>query len=133
MSVATQSIFKSTFPLPERSAAGEFIPHSLPALAVGTSLAVNPAIGLSSYEVAERRIKYGSNSNQSIRPRPAWRLLVDQFASVVIGLLAVAALVAWVTSDEIESTAIVVVLLINGNRILCCGTRDRRRDIKGGN
>jgi Ca2+-transporting ATPase len=76
-------------------------------------LAVNPAVGLTSFEVAERRTKYGSNSIQSIRPRPAWRLLIDQFASVVIALLAAAALVAWATSDVIEATAIIVVLLIN--------------------
>ena len=80
MSVATQSTPKSTFPPLERSGAGELVSHSLPALAVAYSLAVNPAVGLTSFEVAERRTKYGSNSIQSIRPRPAWRLLVDQFA-----------------------------------------------------
>ena len=113
MSVATQLTPKSTFPPREHSGAGELVSHSLPALAVADSLAVNPAAGLSGFEVAERRTKYGSNSIQSIRPRPAWRLLIDQFASVVIALLAAAALVAWATSDVIEATAIVVVLLIN--------------------
>jgi len=113
MSVATQSTPKSTFPPLERSGAGELVSHSLPASAVAYSLAVNPAVGLTSFEVAERRTKYGSNSIQSIRPRPAWRLLIDQFASVVIALLAAAALVAWATSDVIEATAIIVVLLIN--------------------
>jgi Ca2+-transporting ATPase len=111
MSVATQSTPKSTLPPLERSAAGELLAHSLPALAVAHNLAVNTAVGLSSSEVAERRTKYGFNSIQSIRPRPAWRLLVDQFASVVIALLAVAALVAWATSDVIEATAIVVALV----------------------
>jgi len=113
MSVATQSTPKSTFPPLERSGAGELASHSLPALTVAHSLAVNQAVGLTSFEAAERRTKYGSNSIQSIRPRPAWRLLIDQFASVVIALLAVAALVAWATSDVIEATAIIVVLLIN--------------------
>ena len=113
MSVATQLTPKSTFPPREHSAAGELVSHSLPALAVADSLAVNPAVGLTSLELAERRRKYGSNSIQSIRPRPAWRLLMDQFANVVIALLAAAALVAWATSDVIEATAIIVVLLIN--------------------
>ncbi|HEU4875223.1 MAG TPA: HAD-IC family P-type ATPase [Pyrinomonadaceae bacterium] len=113
MSVATQSKPKKTFPPLARSGAGELVSHSLPALAVAYTLAVNPAAGLTSFEVAERRRKYGSNSIQSIRPRPAWRLLIDQFASVVIALLAVAALVAWAASDVIQATAIIVVLLIN--------------------
>lgn len=113
MSAATQSTPGSTFPPLKRSGAGELVSHSLPASAVAVSLAVNPAAGLTSLEVAERRRRYGSNSIQSIRPRPAWRLLIDQLANVVIALLAAAALVAWATSDVIEATAIVVVLLIN--------------------
>jgi len=76
-------------------------------------LGIDPALGLSTGEVAKQQAQYGLNSIQSIRPRPAWRLLVDQFASVVIALLAAAALVAWVSSDMIEAIAIVVVLLIN--------------------
>ena len=113
MSAATQSTPGSTFPPLKRSGAGELVSHSLPASAEAVSLAVNPAAGLTNLEVAERRRRYGSNSIQSIRPRPAWRLLIDQLANVVIALLAAAALVAWATSDVIEATAIVVVLLIN--------------------
>lgn len=97
----------------ERSGDGKFVPHSLTGHAVARFLGVDPSSGLSNIKVSERRRQYGSNSIQSVRPRPAWRLLVDQFASIVIALLAVAALVAWATGDVIEATAILVVLIIN--------------------
>ena len=113
MSTAIQSTTGPILPPLLRSTAGKLVPHSLPVEAVVHFFGIDPALGLSSLEVAQQQAQYGSNSIQSIRPRPAWRLLVDQFASVVIALLAVAALVAWATSDVIEATAILVVLLIN--------------------
>jgi Ca2+-transporting ATPase len=58
-------------------------------------------------------VLYGANSIQSVRPRPAWRILIDQFASIVIALLAVAATVSWITGDVMEAIAILVVLVIN--------------------
>ena len=87
--------------------------HAQEAAAVAASLAVDPARGLASSDVDERRLTLGANAIQTILPRPAWRLLVDQFTSLVIGLLAVAAAVAWATGDHLEATAIVVVLVIN--------------------
>ena len=87
--------------------------HALEADAVVTELGVDPARGLATSEVNKRRLRYGPNALQEIRPRPAWRLLVDQFASIVIALLAVAAAVAWITGDVLEAIAILVVLVIN--------------------
>ena len=68
---------------------------------------------MSGGEVARRREQYGPNALQTIRPRSAWRILIDQFASLVIALLAVAAVVAWATGDHLEAIAILVVLVIN--------------------
>jgi Ca2+-transporting ATPase len=113
MCTAVQSTTKPILSPPLPSTAGELAPHALPVEAVVHSFGIDPALGLSTVEVAKQQAQYGLNNIQSIRPRPAWRLLVDQFASVVIALLAAAALVAWVTSDMIEAIAIVVVLLIN--------------------
>lgn len=113
MSAATQQKISPTAPLLRRPVAGELIPHALDSSQVTRVLNVNPALGLSASEVVERRTRYGSNSIQSVRPRPAWRLLFDQFTSVVIALLFAAALVAWATGDVIEALAIAVVLLIN--------------------
>ena len=69
--------------------------------------------GLSSSGVAERKQRFGLNALQETRSRSAWRILLDQFASVVVGLLVAAAVVAWVTGDTLESLAILVVLVIN--------------------
>ena len=83
------------------------------AAAVSTELSTNPSNGLTALEVKQRQLRYGSNAVIKIRPRPAWRLLVDQFTSIVIALLAVAALVSWITGDVLEAIAILVVLVIN--------------------
>ena len=73
--------------------------------AAAATLAVDPAQGLANSDADERRLAFGANAIQKIRPRPAWRILFDQFASLVIGLLAVAAAVAWATGDHLEATA----------------------------
>ncbi|HSE20066.1 MAG TPA: HAD-IC family P-type ATPase [Pyrinomonadaceae bacterium] len=91
----------------------ELSPHSTEPLAVAHILDVDAARGLSSSEVSARRAHCGANNIQSVRPRPAWRILIDQFASIVIALLAVAAAVSWFTSDVMEAIAILVVLVIN--------------------
>jgi P-type Ca2+ transporter type 2C len=87
--------------------------HALEAKAVALLLDVEPAIGLRTSHVAERQFQYGRNTVQKIQSRSAWRVLVDQFASVVIGLLAIAAGVAWVTGDSAEAIAILIVLVLN--------------------
>jgi len=50
---------------------------------------------------------------QEVRPQSALQLLIDQFTSFVIALLAVAAAVAWLTGDRAEAIAILIVLVIN--------------------
>ena len=87
--------------------------HALAAPEVLDAFAVNPAPGLAVSEVNRRRIHYGPNALQEVRPRPAWRILIDQFASIVIALLGIAAVVAWATGDTLESIAILVVLVLN--------------------
>ena len=87
--------------------------HALEGAAAAAALAVDPAQGLATSDVSERRLAFGANAIQQVRPRPAWRILVDQFMSLVIALLAVAAAVAWATGDLLEAMAILVVLVIN--------------------
>src|SRR6266542_965399 len=87
--------------------------HALNAAEVATQLGVDPAFGLTTSDVKERIAGYGPNALQEIRPRAAWRILLDQFASIVVALLGVAATVAWITSDVLEAIAILVVLVIN--------------------
>jgi Ca2+-transporting ATPase len=77
-------------------------------------LDVNPQSGLTAAEVKERGLRYGRNALQQIKSRSAWRVLIDQFASIVIALLAFAAAVAWLTGDGAEAIAILIVLALNG-------------------
>ena len=87
--------------------------HSKDASTVLSELDVDASLGLSAIEVKKRQLLHGPNSLQETRPRPLWRLLLDQFSSIVIALLAVAAVVAWITGDLLEAFAILVVLFIN--------------------
>ncbi|HEX5604410.1 MAG TPA: HAD-IC family P-type ATPase, partial [Pyrinomonadaceae bacterium] len=76
-------------------------------------LDVNPTSGLSTSQVKLRQQRYGLNALQRIQARPAWRDFVDQFASIVIALLAIAAGIAWLMGDSAEAIAILVVLVLN--------------------
>ena len=87
--------------------------HALDAREAAGRLVVAPQSGLTTAQVNERQLRYGRNALQQVKPRPAWRVLVDQFASIVIALLALAALIAWTTGDNAEAIAILVVLVIN--------------------
>lgn len=91
----------------------ESTPHAVAAALVIEALQVAPALGLTAADANRRRQQHGANVLQTIRARPPWRILIDQFASLVIGLLAVAAAVAWATGDVLEAVAITVVLIIN--------------------
>src|SRR6476620_9087534 len=87
--------------------------HALNADYVVCALGVDPTFGLANSEVTARQLRYGPNALQRIQPRPAWRVLVDQFASIVIALLAFASEVAWITGASAEAVAIAVVLVLN--------------------
>jgi len=87
--------------------------HTLEPLDVSYLLGVDPKAGLTPKEVSERQLRYGPNALQRIQSRPVWRVLVDQFASIVIALLAIAAVISWATGDNAEAIAILVVLVIN--------------------
>src|SRR5689334_21718970 len=74
--------------------------HALESHDVSLSLEVDPKVGLTSAEVNQRKQRYGLNALQQIQSRPAWRVLIDQFASIVIALLAIAAVISWATGDS---------------------------------
>ena len=113
MRATTQTSSHTSLPELSRAPDPQLSPHSADTLAAARAFNVDAALGLSSSEVSARRARYGANTIQSVRPRPAWRILIDQFASIVIALLAVAAAVSWVTGDVMEAIAILVVLVIN--------------------
>ena len=86
--------------------------HALEPEAVLRELGAS-ADGLTEAEATERLERYGSNQIQAIEPVSAWRILLDQLRSVVVILLLIAALVAYLLGDPIDSAAIAAVLVIN--------------------
>ena len=100
-------------PAREIAVAGQTDWHALEVNVVLSSLDVDPKSGLTTTEVIERRARSGPNALQRIQARPAWRVLVDQFASIVIALLAIAAVIAWAMGDGAEAIAILIVLVLN--------------------
>ena len=77
-------------------------------------LEVDLARGLDRREARQRRQKYGPNRLREASRRSAWRILVDQFTSVVLLVLGVAAVGAAVMGEWPEAIAIGAVFLVNG-------------------
>ncbi len=69
--------------------------------------------GLDAQAVARNHKRFGPNQLRQARRRNAWHILLDQFASLMVALLAVAALIAYLTMNWVDGTAIVAVILIN--------------------
>jgi P-type Ca2+ transporter type 2C len=69
--------------------------------------------GLTDADARARLARYGPNALQSQKPVSAWKILLDQFRSVVMLLLLAAAGFALLLSDPVEAAAIVAVLVIN--------------------
>lgn len=88
-------------------------PHTASAEEVARRLDVDPARGLTEIQITERRKQFGENAIRSVRTRAAWRIMLDQFKSLIYALLAVAAIISWATGDLVDAIAILVVLLIN--------------------
>lgn len=69
--------------------------------------------GLSDEEAAHRLVRFGPNLLDRTRAVSAWRILQDQLTSIVVLLLAAAALVTLFLGDYVETAAIVAVLVLN--------------------
>lgn len=74
---------------------------------------VSPDTGLSSTEAKKRLRQYGFNRLKEARKKSAFLILINQFKSLIIMLLTVAALLAFTFKDWIEGVAIVVVVIVN--------------------
>ena len=103
---------------PDRASAGTPVidpatPWARDASAVLDSLGVDATAGLDAARVVERRGRYGPNQLRAIRQRRLREILVEQFKSIVVVLLAVASTVAIAIGDVAEGIAILAVILIN--------------------
>ncbi|MBN2365312.1 MAG: cation-translocating P-type ATPase [Calditrichaeota bacterium] len=68
--------------------------------------------GLSREEVRKRQKKYGKNKLQESKSRSTWDILIDQFESLIMALLAAAAITSFLFGESIQGAAIVAVILL---------------------
>lgn len=68
--------------------------------------------GLSTEEVRKRRKQHGRNALREPKSRSAWAILIDQFESLIMALLAAAAVASFLFGEAIQGAAIVAVILL---------------------
>ncbi len=76
-------------------------------------LGVDPVGGVGAREVDARRRRYGANRLKAHRTKSAWAILWEQLASVIVALLAAAAIAAFSFGQLLEGITIVIVLCVN--------------------
>jgi Ca2+-transporting ATPase len=69
--------------------------------------------GLDEAERGSRLIEWGPNALPRASPRAWWRILLDQFRSVVVALLALAVALSLLAGDAIDAVAVAAVLVLN--------------------
>ncbi|MGJ8606006.1 MAG: cation-translocating P-type ATPase [Marivita sp.] len=89
-------------------------PHTLSSGKVAQLLAASPETGLSQAEAVRRLRSHGPNRLRRQKPRSAMAMLFHQFRSVIVWLLAAAAVISLIMGDIAEGGAIIIVLLLNG-------------------
>ncbi|TXT57942.1 MAG: ATPase [Candidatus Thorarchaeota archaeon] len=77
------------------------------------TLEVDPEQGLDIDDAKQRREEYGDNRLREVAKRSVWDILLEQFKSIMIGILFFASLLAFFLGDAAEAFAIFVVILIN--------------------
>src|ERR1039458_4416108 len=87
--------------------------HCLAPEVVAQSMATSLTQGMSEAEAARRLASGGRNVLREAPPRPAWRMLLDQFRDFMILMLLAAALVSGVVGEVVDSLAIVAILVVN--------------------
>jgi len=90
-------------------------PWSLDPREVAAALGVDPAVGLSPDEAAARLARAGPNRLREIAPERPLAILIRQFRSPVMAILAAAAAVAFGFGEWIDGGAIAVVLAVNAS------------------
>ena len=88
--------------------------HSIPATGVIDTLQTDSDAGLSSQEANRRRQEYGDNSLKEAAAVPLWKKLAGQFSDLVIWILIVAAVIAGLMGEWVDTFAILAIVLLNG-------------------
>src|SRR5689334_18944988 len=89
-------------------------PHGMGCHALVEALMSNMGEGLSERQVAKLRSVHGYNEMAEEPPVPAWKRFLAQFNELVIWILIVAAIIAGVTGEMIDTAAILAIVLLNG-------------------
>lgn len=74
---------------------------------------VDPDRGLNASMVEKRRKRYGRNRLEQAKRRSMWTIAIEQFKSPIVGLLAIAAILAFAFQDWIEGIAVIIAILLN--------------------
>jgi Ca2+-transporting ATPase len=82
--------------------------------------------GLSDDEPATRKLEYGCNKLEPRPERSGFKIACDQFKSVIVVLLLVAAVLSYVMGDVLEGNMILVVVLLNAVIGFCTEWKARR-------
>ncbi len=88
--------------------------YALPGDVVLQELAADPTRGLSTDEVIRRREQSGWNALAEAPPVSRWKKLLGQFKELVIWILIVAAIIAGVMGEWVDTAAILAIVLVNG-------------------
>jgi Ca2+-transporting ATPase len=76
--------------------------------------AAGAAPGLNTQEAEKRLAEHGPNELVQTGAKNPWRILLEQFTSVLIIILIIAAIVSAILGDHVEAIAIMAIVLLNG-------------------
>jgi P-type Ca2+ transporter type 2C len=85
--------------------------HTLSAEEVARRLETNGAFGLPEAEAGRRLASYGPNELRTVRPVPAWAILLEQFKNVLIIILLMATAISAFLGHGTEAVVITVIVL----------------------
>jgi magnesium-transporting ATPase (P-type) len=88
-------------------------PWSLSEKEIADIFNIDPEYGLNFRRVEKHRQKYGKNMLQKVARRSAMAIFTDQFKSLIIGLLAAAALVSFLVGQAVEGIAVLAAIFLN--------------------
>lgn len=96
------------------------IPHSIDRKDLLTELGVEQDIGLTSEQVAKRRLEYGENKLKEKKKKPTIAKFFEQFKDVMIVILLIASIISFViacvegnTNEFFEPALILLIVIIN--------------------
>src|SRR5262249_32699899 len=89
-------------------------PHAMNVAALIAAFGSHVDHGLSEEQVAGAQQRFGKNELAEAPPVPAWKRFLAQFKELVIWILIVAAVIAGVTGEWIDTVAILAIVLLNG-------------------